>query len=229
MVWLYDWCFSDVFWLQFFILYNFKLLITSKNTYYSLLYLFVELILLGIFICLYQMELFSGFLWVAEGTVLLVFLILLIYLNAEGFERSNFLLTSWMGWFIVLCVCVVGGLVNVAQVELQGYFITEYVVIWDDFYEALNNQNMNDFSLLFISYYNVNSFEFVLFAILLFVGTMVCVCVFKSIYTYKHIHLAHFFLTLDLFQHKIYYNFLRQQNLHKQGMMPASSRIMRKK
>lgn len=204
-------------------------MITSKNTYYSLLYLFVELVLLGIFICLYQMELFSGFLWVAEGTVVLVFLILLIYLNAEGFERSNFLLISWAGWFIVLGVLGAACLVNISQIETQSYFLIEYVVVWDDFYEALNNQNMNDFSLLFISYYNVNSFEFILFAILLFVGTMVCVCIFKGMYSYRYINLSHFFSGLDLFQNKIYYNFLRQQNLHKQGMMPASSRIMKKK
>ena len=123
----------------------------------------------------------------------------------------------------------VAGLMNIAQVESQNYFVTEYVIIWDDFYEAFSNPNMNDFSLLFLSYYNVNSFEFILFAILLFVGTMVCVCVFKGIYSYRYINLVNFFSGLDLFHNKICYNFLRQQNLHKQGMMPASNRIMRKK
>lgn len=209
--------------------YNFTLLIRSRNTYYSLLYLFIELVLFGIFICLYQMELFAGFLWVAEGTVLLVFLILLIYLNAEGFDRRNFFFISWRGWMVVGFVIVGSGFIGSHLIEGGNYFLMEYVVVWDDFYESLNNININDFSLLFLSYYNVNSFEFVLFAVLLFVGTMVCVVIFKSFYTFKLITLTTFFNSFHLFDDKISYNFLRQQNLHKQGMMTASNRIMRKK
>lgn len=229
MLWLYEWCFSDVFVLQVLIIYNFLLLIRSTNLYYSLLYLFVELVLVGIFICLYQMELFSGFLWVAEGTVVLVFLILLIYLNAEGFERRNFSYISWRGFgifFLIFIFCSVG---IMSGVECNIYFLTEYVIVWDDFYEAVNNVNMNDFSLLFLSYYNINSYEFIMFALLLFIGTMICVVIFKSFYSFKLATLAVFFNSFNLFADKVNYNFLRQQNLHKQGMMTASNRIMRKK
>jgi hypothetical protein len=54
------------------------------NIYYTLLYLFIEIVLFGVFISLYQMELFTGFLWVVEGSVIFIALLLLFYLNVEG-------------------------------------------------------------------------------------------------------------------------------------------------
>jgi len=72
---------------QSFLLYIMYLLLKSRNIFYTLMYFFLMLIFLGIFICYYQLELFTGFLWVAEFSVVLVFLILIIYLNTDGFMK----------------------------------------------------------------------------------------------------------------------------------------------
>ena len=76
--------FNDLWLLEFFLIYNLYLMFLTINIYYTLLYLFIEIVLFGVFISLYQMELFTGFLWVVEGSVIFIALLLLFYLNVEG-------------------------------------------------------------------------------------------------------------------------------------------------
>ncbi len=76
--------FLENFIIQFFILYLMYLIIVNNNLYYILLYVFIEIVLFGLFICLYQLELFTGFLWVAEFTIIFIAVVLLFYLNVDG-------------------------------------------------------------------------------------------------------------------------------------------------
>ena len=59
---------------------------TNNNVYYVLLYLFINIILFGLYLSLIQMELFTGFLWVLEGTIIFISLLFIFHLNVEGFE-----------------------------------------------------------------------------------------------------------------------------------------------
>jgi len=118
---------------------------------------------------------------------------------------------------------------NANRLSLPYDFLVDEVALWDNYYEALSNTAINDFNGLFLSYYNFNSLEFLLFALLLLFGTFLCVALFKSFYVAKVIPYSRFFSLFDFFSLKTNYNFLRQQNLHMQTSNPAANRVIRKK
>jgi hypothetical protein len=78
--------FNDVWFFQVLILYNILLLGLTRNTYYILMYLFLNIILIGIYLGLVQGELFTAFLWVIEFTLIFIVLLFLFYLNVEGYS-----------------------------------------------------------------------------------------------------------------------------------------------
>jgi CDP-diglyceride synthetase len=93
----------DVILLQFIIFYTFYLLYSASNIYYVLVYLFLQILYFGLILSLLQLELFTGFLWVTELTILFIFLILCFYLNAEGtFNFSNKKVTNFFFFFFFL-------------------------------------------------------------------------------------------------------------------------------
>lgn len=214
---------------QLFLLYTTYLLIKSKNIFYSLLYVFIQLLFLGIFIAFYQMEFYTGFLWVAEFSVVLVFLILLIYLNTDGYLKYNYMLVNIRFYSYILLFLLVFFSIKTQTFNLPMDFLFDYVSLWDDYYEALNNTLVNDFNGLFNSFYVLNSFEFLLFGLLLLFGTFLCVGMYKTIFTAKLIPYSRFFSIFNFFNLKINYNFIRQQNLHTQTSTPAVNRVIKKK
>lgn len=225
----FDFIFTQNLLPQLFLLYTVYLLIKSKNIFYSLLYVFIQLLFLGIFIAFYQMEFYTGFLWVAEFSVVLVFLILLIYLNTDGYVKYNYLLTNVKFYSYVILFFVVFFSIKTQIFNLPIDFLFDYVSLWDDYYEALNNTLVNDFNGLFTSFYVLNSFEFLLFGLLLLFGTFLCVGLYKTIFTAKIIPYSRFFSIFNFFNLKINYNFIRQQNLHTQTLTPAVNRVIKKK
>ena len=227
--WLFDFSFSQNLIPQLVLLYLLYLIVKSKNVFYTLVYVFLQLIFFGIFVAYYQMELYTGFLWVAEFSVVLVFLILLIYLNTDGYTKYNNLFNSIR--FIYFFILILPFLFSIrhSNTHLPFDFLFDYSSLWDDYYEALNNTSINDFNGLFTSYYVINSFEFLLFALLLLFGTFLCVSLYKVFFTFKVIPYSNFFSIFNFFSMKINYNFLRQQNLHKQTSTPASNRVIKKK
>lgn len=227
--WLFNFSVSQTLLPQLILLYTLFLMIRSKNIFYALVYFFLELLFLGIFTAFYQMELYTGFLWVAEFSIVLVFLILLIYLNTDGYLKyTNF--TSALRYLYLFAVSIpIIFSIRYSHIHMPYDFIFDYVTLWDDFYESLHNVATNDFNGLFISYYVINSFEFVVFALLLFFGTLLCVALYRVFFVYKLIPYSNFFSIFDFFSIKLNYNFLRHQNLHKQTSTPASNRVIKKK
>jgi NADH:ubiquinone oxidoreductase subunit 6 (subunit J) len=80
---------NDIWFLQFFIIYTLYLVFINTNLYYTLLYLFFEILYIGLYLSLLQFELFTGFLWVLEGTIVFIALLLLFHLNTDGCELRN--------------------------------------------------------------------------------------------------------------------------------------------
>lgn len=227
--WIYDFSNTQYLFSQLMFLYLLFLIVKSKNIFYSVLFTFLQLIFLGIFIAFYQMELYTGFFWVAEFSIFLVFLILLIYLNTDGYEKySNFFYTIRFWYFLIILIPFFF-LFKYNALNLPFNFLFDFNSLWDDYYEALSNVSTNDFNGLFNSYYVINSFEFLLFGLLLLFGTFLCVGIFKVFFIVKSIPYSSFFSIFNFFSLKINYNFLRQQNLHKQTSMPAVNRVIRKK
>jgi len=227
--WLFDFSFSVNFFPQLIVIYTLYLLIKSRNIFYSLIYVFLELIFFGIFIAFYQMELYTGFLWVAEFSIFLVFLILLIYLNSDGYSKNNNNFSNIKNYYFIVLFIPIIFIMRHSSNHMPYDFLFDYNSLWDDYYEALNNVSTNDFNGLFTSYYTLNSFEFLIFAILLFAGTLLCISLYKVFYTFKTTPYSRFFSIFNFFSLKINYNFLRQQNLHKQTRTPASNRVLKKK
>ena len=226
---IYDFVFSQNILPQICLFYLLYLLFKSKNIFYSLLYVFILLIFFGIFIAYYQMEFYTGFLWVAEFSVVLVFLILLIYLNTDGYVKYNYLLSNLKFYYFIISFFLFFILIRIYNINLHSNFLFDFNSLWDDYYEALNNTLVNDFNGLFSSYYVINSFEFTVFGFLLLFGTFICVSLYKSIFISKIIPYSSFFSLFNFFNLKINYNFLRQQNLNNQTNTPAVNRVIKKK
>lgn len=223
--------FSEVWVLQILIVYTLYLLFSTLNIYYVLVYLFLEIFLFGIFISIIQMELFTGFLWVVECTVIFIALILLFFLNVEGNQlRIN--LKSYRIYFVFILFfifCIFNNYLLLGNFEFYLPIIFNNIDLWDDYYESLYNTNMNDFRALTIGYYSINSIEFILIGLILLVGSVVCVNlnkIQKSIRVFKY---NSYFNIFDFFKDFLNFTFMRKQNLTNQTLNPASIRIFKKK
>jgi hypothetical protein len=202
------------------------------NIYYTLLYLFIEIVLFGVFISLYQMELFTGFLWVVEGSVIFIALLLLFYLNVEGLivtinlkvYKFFFVLGIFFFFLLFFDISFLNNFEN-----LNNSVILNYYDLYDDFYESIFNRNANDFLVLFISYYSINSIEFISIGLLLLIGSVICVQLNKLQKNIKIESLSSYFSFYKFFTDILDFFFLRRQNLTNQTNQTSSLRIFKRK
>jgi len=75
--------------LQVVLLLNLVIFFFIKNTFYVLFFFTTFVFLLGLFIGFYQMELFTGFLYVLEITAIFILLIVLFYFNFKGTSNED--------------------------------------------------------------------------------------------------------------------------------------------
>jgi hypothetical protein len=80
-----------------------------------------------------------------------------------------------------------------------------------------------------LSYYNLNSFEFIFVGLLLLIGSLVCVNLNKFSRLNKVNGYHDIFLVFDFFKDFVKFIFMRKQNLVEQGNHPAATRIFKKK
>ncbi len=225
--WLSFW--SDIWFLQLFILYLFFLISFNTNLYYLLLYLFLEIFLFGIFLSIIQMDLFTGFLWVTEATAIFILVIVLFYLNSKGnWLKLNLKIYKFFYFFIFLFF-IFFSLNYISEFENYIFIELNIIDIWDDYYEAINNINNNDFLSLFLSYYYFNSFELLLLGLLLLLGSIICINLYKINYNIKIQNYDNFFNFFNFFNDFINYFFYRKQNLFKQQNNLSSTKIFKKK
>ena len=88
---------------------------------------------------------------------------------------------------------------------------------------------MNDFTCLLISYYSINSFEFLIVGLILLIGSVLCVNLYKSNKNVRLQSYGNFFNFFNFFVDSVNYNFIRKQNLTNQNRAIPSSRIFKKK
>jgi hypothetical protein len=216
--------------IQFFVLYLIYLLIVNNNLYYILLYVFLEIVLCGVFICLYQLELFTGFLWVAEFTIIFIAVILLFYLNIDGLSIKYNLNINNALYFIpsLLMFILFYNFDLFTEVELYIPLELSYVDFYDNFYESISNNVLNDFTALTISYYLINSAEFISIGLLLLIGSVSCINLYKSNKNYSIVKQANILNMFDFFKDYINFSFIRKQDLNKQTAATSSLRSVRK-
>ena len=223
--------FSDSFFLQFLIIYTLYLIYFTNNLYFILFYLFLEFIYFGLFLSYYNLELFTAFLWLTECVIIFVSIIFLFYFNIYSNQNNlNMYLYSFkyfgifLGFFLITIFYFLPG-------ENEFFLPIEfnYFYLWDDFYESLNNFKYNDMYGLFLSYYYLNSLEFIILGFLLLFASMICVNLNKFTKNLKFNNYYDFLTLFDFFNDFVNYTFLRKQNLNDQTITNNSIRFFKKK
>ena len=217
----------DVIFLQFIIFYTFYLLYSASNIYYVLVYLFLQILYFGLILSILQLELFTGFLWVTELTILFIFLLLCFYLNAEGnFNYSNKKIANFFIFYLFVILLI---FFNYGFTETTFLNVFNYIDIWDDFYEAFNNSLMTDFYGLFIIYYLFNSVFTLFIFLLLFICSVICVVLNKVSKISKKQNIGNYLSIFNFFNNFTNYIFYRKQNLIKQNIRIPATKIFKKK
>ena len=219
---------SDTFYLQFFILLTYVNIYTNPNIFYTLLYVFVNFALVGLNLAVFQAELFTAFLWFVECSVILVFLLLLFYLNVKGIHEYNHnnLYIIFLPLLIFLFWLTTAPSVCIDTVILKDLSLVGYV---DDYYEAFNNPITNDLIGFYISYYMLNSIEYILIGFLLLTGSVLCVNLHKLNKNTRVQGLLNFLTVFKFFEDFVNFLFLRKQNTTKQGNTKATVKAFYKK
>ena len=215
--------FLESFFLQLLIIYCIFLIVFYNNIYYTLFYMFVVFFLIGCFLCFFQAELFTAFLWLAEFTIIFIFMLILFYLNVKGFYNSSFVNTYQNKILTIFFICFFS-FFDFNQINN----LFDYYVFYDDFYESVFNSTGNDLFGLFLSFYYINNFEFILVGFLLFIGSIFCVNFYKlnvSLNSHKNISFFKFF---NFYKDFLSFFFLRRQNLNKQTNTKETIKFFKK-
>lgn len=224
--WLTLW--DDVFLIQFFIICTFVYIYNYKNIYYVLLYTFVNFFLVGIYLSIYQIELFTAFLWLVECSVLFVFLLLLFYINIKG-VYSYTITQNYILFFSLLFVLYVLLLNPFSESDGSILIDNNFYGLLDNYYEALQNNVTNDLFGFSISYYYLNAIEFLFIGFLLLVGSVVCVNLYSFNRLVREQSVSNYLSLFNFFSDLTSFLFLRKQNLIKQGNNKASLKLFKKK
>lgn len=222
---------SDSFFIQLVITYTFFLIFFSKNIFYVTFYFFILILYFGLFLCIYQLELFTGFLWLVECVVIFVFLLFLFFIKTVGtwnrlqIKLYNFIYLGVFLGFIIL-------IFSFSYPNYIEHFVpTELNIIdlWDDYYEALNNTNVNDLVAFLISYYTFNSFELIIIGVMILIASLVCVNLNRIVKNTKVQNIGVFLQMFNFFKDLISSFFIRQQNLVDQENQVEGTRFFKKK
>jgi len=221
--------FNERFLLQFSIVYLILLFISSSSLFYSLLY-FIGFVLTNIlFLSLIQTDIFGAFLFLTEAVI--VFVILMLIISLTAYDLRVELRSPLKTPYIIILVTFLSSYNILLPSELEFYLPELFVdqFLWDDWYEALNNDKTNDLYVIYLAFYLINSLEFVCVIYLLLVGSLICVNMNKVLKNNKTFNYRNMFDLFDVFKDSIMMLFLRNQNLVEQGTANASSRFFKKK
>lgn len=221
---------TDSFVLYFLLCYLLFIFYTTKNVFYIVFYLFLIILVLGLILSVFQVELFTGFLWTIECVVIFALLLLLFFFKATGtftkvlhsmyvFKYSSILI------FTLTFVYYTSKLTLVESLPI----LLNTNDLWDNYYEALLNSNVNDFTAFLISYYTYNSLELVLIGVIILIASLICVNLNRLIQKSKIQNVGEFLTIFNFFKNYISFSFMRQQNLPLQTFQATSTRIFKKK
>lgn len=194
------------------------------NPFYALFYFFINTFIIGVFIAAYQLEIFTGFLYVLEITVVFIMLILFFFFNFKG--SWSFSLNEYIS-FWPICFFFIYSMPTVYSEEeclLPSLF--RVWELWDDYYAALHQHLLNDFAGLYISYYLIHSLEFLIIGFILFIGSIGCISLYSIINTSKKVSYNLITNFLSLYTKLYDVLFLRRQTLSYQTHRQDSIRLV---
>ena len=220
----------EIILIQLILIYTIYIFFNSNNPYYSLLYLFIILFEFGCVISLIQFELFTGFLWVLELTIIFISTLLLLYLNIDSNIYKLNLIKNKIYINILIILFILTFSINYFKLnENNNLLLFVNFDIYENYYESIINNTNNDFSILFFSYYIINSLITILVGFLLLIGSIICITLnnfikidqlknnLKLLYTNKNM-----FKYIDNIVH-------RKQDLFYQSKFKPTIRLYRKK
>lgn len=191
--------------------------------------MFLQIFFLGVHLAVFNLEFFTGFLWVLEGTIIFIFLLVLFYVNFKGYINSYDMNIFFYNKAVYPLVLFYFSLLlnSVDESYVLYSFISTFV--WDDYYESIYNTNMNEFTQLLLSYYSFSSLGFATVGIILLVGSVVCVNLYKVNKVFRVHPYDSFFSFFSFFSDSVSYSFIRKQNLHYQNLGTSSTTLFKKK
>jgi len=199
-----------------------------KNIYYILLYTFINFFLIGIYLAIFQIELFTAFLWLVECSVLFVFLLLLFYFNVKGSYSYSY--NYIYSYLVLLLLFFYYVSINIYYESNTNFIIDlSFYGIIDNYYESIFNPINNDLFGFSISYYLINGVEFIFIGFLLLIGSVICVNLYQMNKNIRTQNYNSFLTIFNFFTDFSSFLFLRKQNLTKQGNTKASLKIFKKK
>lgn len=200
----------------------FLLLLNSRNSYYLLSYFLIIVFNWCVIIANYNLEVLTGFLIVVELTAFLVLLLFLLSINYEG-KFNNNKNSLFAGWFFSVLFFLF-----FLFLHFRPYFFKALnpISYWDDYYDALATESMNDLTGLYLFYYSSHIPIFILFTFLIFVASLICV----NIGIISKIQVKQSVQPLrDVFNFMkdlLAFNFKRTQNSYRQQKRKATTRFV---
>lgn len=192
----------------------------ARTLFYSAVYMFIIFIWLGIFLAYYNVELFTGFLWVVELTVIFIIILFLFFFNFSGELRtSNFFFFQFLAIFLLFFFF---------DESFAKSSLLNFNLFFDDFFEARTSPIMNDIHALFLSYYTFNGFLLVVFGVLVFLASIVCINILKASKAGLTEAVVDFLSIYNFFTELLNFEFLRKQSLFFQNLRKPTSRLVKK-
>ena len=183
---------------------------------------------MGLYLAIFQIELFTAFLWLIECSVLFVFLLLLFYFNVKGeYSYTQDQIYKNIVFIILFLFFFLKNFLTV----FNNFFIFDisFFGIIDNYYECISNLITNDLFGFSISYFLINGIEFTFIGFLLLLGSVICVNLFQLNKNVGVNNYTNFLTIFNFFLDFSNFLFLRKQNLLKQGNIKSSIKIFKKK
>lgn len=217
--------FFEISVIQLLLLINFFIFFNSKNIFYSCVYFFFNILILGIFLSFFNFEFLTGFFWAVEFTVFFIFIVFFFYFSTNGtfFFNKNFT-NSFYTFFIFFFIFFSS---NWFFSFYDNKFLN-FFFLWSDFFTAFNFNIMNDLNAFFLNFFIFNSFFFFLFVLAIFFTTVLCINLYINSKKNSLIGTKSFLKIFNFFKNFNSFSFLRKQNLTIQNLRKSVNRMVTK-
>ena len=215
--------YSESAFLQVLIITIFYFFITSTNLFYAAFSLFSFILLIGIFLAYYNLEVLTGFLLVVEFTAFFIILLFLLSMNFEALIKNGVFSFFIFSLFILITFLFF----IVFDYQKEYFYFLNPVLYLDDFYEILSNSVSNDIFGLYLSYYFINSFLFFLFFFLIFIASLICIMLVKVSKFSLYNSTLSFSYIFDFFKNITSFDFLRKQSMLYQNKRKPVTKLIK--
>lgn len=218
----------DFLMLELFILNIFFFFLLEKNLFYNLFYLFLLFFIFGLFILLFHLDLSAAFFWVAEITVIFVFILCLLQLNIFSIINPN-MFYSTLNYLYLFFFFFFLNYYFFKTTPSYFYYYFEISDFYKYYYDYLNDLSSTDLYGFFLMFYTINAVEFLLLMFLILIITFILIKFMSIILlvtnTNKNLILKDFKFSKTFFN----FFFKRNQNLFNQFNKKSSFKFFFKK